>query len=474
MDSGYEMVIGLETHVELATETKIFCGCSTAYGAPPNTQCCPGCLGMPGALPVLNARAVELAAMAGLALNCSIAKNSVLERKHYFYPDLTKAYQISQFKAPLCTGGHLDIGVGGEPARIGITRVHIEEDAGKLMHAPEGTLIDYNRCGMPLIEIVSEPDMRSAAQAVAYLKKLRAILKNAGVSQCRMNRGEMRCDVNLSVRRAGETELGTRAEIKNLNSFQFAAKAIEYEAKRQIEAIKNGEAIVQETRRFDAATGKTYSMRSKEDADDYRYFPDPDLPPIELSEAYIERLRAALPLSPDALKGEFMRRYALSDYDAGQLTEDAELAKYFEAAAAAGGRPKQVANLIISDIFRLMPEGDAIEIPIPPKQIAELAALIDGGAISAGAAKAVIDIMWSGGGSPEDIIQREGYGQINERGALQQCVRDVIAANPQMAADYRAGKDKLINALIGKAMAETKGRGNPAIIREMMLEIINK
>ena len=346
----YEMVAGLETHVELKTATKIFCGCSTAFGAEPNTQCCPVCTGMPGSLPVLNRQVVHYAIKAGLAVNCRIASYSKEDRKNYFYPDLPKAYQISQYDLPLCENGYLDIETGEGRKRIGITRIHIEEDAGKLIHQEgKGTLIDYNRCGVPLIEIVSEPDFRSVEEIKAYLRKLRATILYTGVSDCKMNEGSLRVDVNLSVRKKGEETLGTRTEMKNLNSFQFIAKAVEYEFRRQVEALEAGEEIIQETRRFDQASGKTFSMRRKEDANDYRYFPDPDLPPIEVSPDLLRELQAQIPVLPDQRKKEYVKRFGLTDYAAEQITLSREAADYFEQAARRTRYPKLAANLVLSE-----------------------------------------------------------------------------------------------------------------------------
>ena len=366
MIKDYEMVIGLEVHVELKTKTKIFCSCPTTFGAEPNTHTCPVCMGMPGTLPVLNKQVVEYAVMAGLATNCKIANYSKQDRKNYFYPDLPKAYQISQYDLPLCEHGWLDIEVEGGTKRIGITRIHIEEDAGKLVHDSErGTMIDCNRCGVPLIEIVSEPDIRSAEEAKAYLQKLRATILYTGISDCKMNEGSLRCDVNLSVRKKGTEKFGTRTEMKNINSFAFVVKAIEYEYKRQVEAIEAGETIVQETRRFDANTGKTSSMRSKENANDYRYFPDPDLPPIELTDEVIKKLGSQIPSLPDERKALYMKKYGLSAYDSEILTTDMAEADYFEQAAAKTDYPKLLANILIRRSQGLSPPRP-LNPPYPP------------------------------------------------------------------------------------------------------------
>ncbi len=464
---GYEMVIGLETHVELKTDTKIFCSCPTAFGAEPNTHVCPVCMGYPGTLPVLNGKVVEYAVKAGLATNCTIARYSKEDRKNYFYPDLPKAYQISQYDLPLCEHGYLDIESEEGAKRIGITRIHIEEDAGKLVHDDSGTLIDCNRCGVPLIEIVSEPDMRSGEEAVAYLRKLRAIILYTGVSDCKMQEGSLRCDVNLSVRKVGEKEFGTRTEMKNLNSFQFILKAIDYEFHRQVDAIERGETIVQETRRFDSVTGKTSAMRSKEDANDYRYFPDPDLPPIIMSEERLRELQSAIPTLPDKRKRDYVERYGLSAYNGELLTSQIETADYFEAAAAKTKHPKLLGNLIISEVFRLLPpEGG--DIPIPPESMAKIADMTGDGVINSGTAKKLVGMLWKEDADPVKLVEEQGLGQINDRAALAEVVAAVIAANPKSVADFKKGKLQAAKALIGQAMAKTSGRGNPNIIQELI------
>ncbi len=465
---GYEMVIGLETHVELKTDTKIFCSCPTTFGAEPNTHVCPVCMGYPGTLPVLNGKVVEYAVKAGMATNCTIARYSKEDRKNYFYPDLPKAYQISQYDLPLCAHGWLDIESETGTKRIGITRIHIEEDAGKLVHDDEhGTLIDCNRCGVPLIEIVSEPDMRSAEEAVAYLRKLRAIILYTGVSDCKMQEGSLRCDVNLSVRKVGETEFGTRTEMKNLNSFQFIAKAIEYEFKRQVDAIEKGETIIQETRRFDSVTGKTFAMRSKEDANDYRYFPDPDLPPIVMSEEELERLRSEIPVLPDQRKREYVEKYGLSPYNGEQLTAQVEIADYFEAGAKLTAHPKTLGNLIISEIFRLLPQ-DSINIPISAANMAKIADMYGDGLINSGTAKKLVSRLWEKDADPAEIVEREGLGQINDRETLAAVIAEVIAKNPKSVEDFRKGKLQAVKALMGQAMGKTGGRGNPNMIQEIL------
>lgn len=468
MDADFEVIIGLEVHVELKTKSKIFCGCSTAFGAEPNTQCCPICMGMPGTLPVLNEQVVRFAIKAGLATNCFITPYGKQDRKNYFYPDLPKAYQISQYDLPLCTNGYLDIEAEDGVRRIGIRRIHIEEDAGKLIHKEGGgTLIDCNRCGVPLIEIVSEPDLRSAAQVRAYLMKLRAILLYAGVSDCRMNEGSLRCDVNLSVRRRGEKALGTRTEMKNLNSFQFIVKAIEYEAERQINLVKAGEKVVQETRRYDQASGKTYSMRRKEDAHDYRYFPDPDLAPITVSEDLKKAILAEIPELPDARKKTYMSRYGLSAYDAEQLVSDRGIADYFEKAAALTAYPKLLANFIITDVFRLLPPESA-DIPISPEHMASLATLSGEGRINSSVAKMLLSEMWKNDRDPALIVAEQGLEQVSDEGELSRLVDEVIAENPRSVEDFKKGKEKALQALVGRMMAKTRGKGNPQKIQELL------
>lgn len=468
--SAYEMVIGLEVHAELNTQTKIFCGCSTAFGAEPNTQCCPVCMGMPGTLPVLNQEVVYKAIKAGLATHCRIAQFSKSDRKNYFYPDLPKAYQISQYDLPLCEGGYLDIDTPSGPKRIGITRIHIEEDAGKLIHREDGgTLCDYNRCGVPLIEIVSEPDIRSAEEAVAYFRRLRAILLYTQVSDCKMQEGSLRCDVNLSVRKKGESALGTRTEMKNLNSFRFIQSAIQYEFQRQVEAIEAGEAIVQETRRFDQASGKTFSMRRKEDANDYRYFPDPDLLPIVTSDETLETLRASIPQLPDERKGRYIQEYGLAEQDADALVNDLEVADYFEAAAAQTKDPKGLAHLITSEVFRLLGSDEA-HIPIRPEHLALLADLLAEERINSGTGKRLIGMMWASDRNPRQLAEEHKLWMISDRETLAGYADQVIESNAKSVADYRSGKVKALDTLVGQMMRLTGGQGNPVLIRSILKE----
>ena len=466
----YEMVVGLETHVELKTATKIFCSCPTAFGAEPNTQCCPVCTGMPGSLPVLNRQVVNYAVIAGLATNCQIASYSKEDRKNYFYPDLPKAYQISQYDLPLCEHGYLDIETGGGQKRIGITRIHIEEDAGKLIHQEgKGTLIDCNRCGVPLIEIVSEPDFRSVEEIKAYLQKLRATILYTGVSDCKMNEGSLRVDVNLSVRKKGEETFGIRTEMKNLNSFQFIAKAVEYEFQRQVEAVEAGEEIIQETRRFDQAAGKTFSMRRKEDANDYRYFPDPDLPPLEVTPALLQELRGRIPVLPDQRKKDYMKRYGLTAYAAEQVTLFREAADYFEQAAEKTRYPKLAANLVLSEVLRLLPADEA-EIPVSPEHLGRLADLFGDGRVNSGTCRQVLSLLWENDQDPEALVAEKGLEQVSDPELLSKLADEVLLQQPKMVADYRKGKTAAFQGLMGQMMKKTKGRGNPVKIQEILLE----
>lgn len=467
MNEGYEIVIGLEVHAELATKSKIFCGCSTRFGAEPNTQCCPVCTGMPGALPVLNRRVVELAVKAGLATECEIAADSVEDRKNYFYPDLPKAYQISQFEHPLCAHGRIVL-TGGKP--VGITRIHIEEDAGKLVHTDAGTLCDFNRCGVPLIEIVSEPELRSADEAVDFLRRLRAILLFAGVSDCRMQEGSLRCDVNLSVRRPGEP-FGVRTETKNLNSFQFMQKAIEYEAARQVALLRSGGQVVQETRRFDPASGKTFRMRVKETADDYRFFPDPDLPPIRLTQEQLERWRSELPELPDARCARYQAEYGIPAQDAALLTADRQTADYFEEALRHGD-PVFTARLLVGECFRLR-GADEGGFPLPAAYLGRLAQLAKEGRINSNTTKRVLGLLWANPEPPEDCIARAGWWQINDEAQLRALAERAAASNQKAVEQYRKGKQNAIQALAGQCMGMTNGLANPALLLGILHELLD-
>lgn len=470
----FETVMGLEVHVELKTETKIFCGCSTAFGAPPNTQVCRVCLGLPGALPVLNEKVVDAAVKAGIATNCEITLYGKQDRKNYFYPDLPKAYQISQYDLPLCHGGYIDIEVRGETRRIGITRIHIEEDAGKLIHDGEGTLIDYNRGGVPLIEIVSEPDFRSPEEVSAYLRKLRAILIYAGISDCKMNEGAFRCDVNLSVRQRGSSALGIRTEMKNLNSFNFIQKAIEHEAQRQIALVMSGGKVVQETRRWDQAAGKSVSMRTKEDAHDYRYFPDPDLMPIVISTDKISQLASGLPQMPDARKAHYIHHYGLSAYDAEQLVSSMAIADYFEKAAQGCANVKLLANMMTTEVFRLLGDQEADE-AVPPFEASLLMALVnrvEDETIHMGIGKKVLGIMWSSGAHPDVIIEAQALRQISDLNYLESIVGEVVASSSKAVSEYKEGKEKAFQSLVGQVMARTKGKANPRLVGELLMKAL--
>lgn len=463
---GYEMVIGLEVHVELKTKTKIFCNCKTDFGAEPNTHVCPVCMGMPGTLPVLNRKVVDYAIKAGLATNCTIARFSKQDRKNYFYPDLPKAYQISQYDLPLCEHGYVDIETENGAKRIGITRIHIEEDAGKLVHDDKlGTLIDCNRCGVPLIEIVSEPDIRSAEEADAYLRKLRAAILYTGVSDCKMNEGSLRCDVNLSVRKPGEP-FGTRTEMKNLNSFQFIAKAIDYEYHRQVDALESGEGVVQETRRFDSNSGKTYSMRKKEDANDYRYFPDPDLPPIVITEEKLAALKAEIPMLPDERKAIYTEKFGLTAYDSEVITNELAVADYFEETANKTHYPKLAANMLITDILRAC-DTEAGGIPVKPERLAALVDLLGDGKINSSTAKRIVCILLENDFDPAAYVAEYGLEQINDRAVLEKIVREVLAADSKSVSSYKAGKTAALKAIVGKVMAKTEGRANPVAVTEL-------
>ena len=475
---NYEVIIGMEVHAELSTKTKIFCSCPTTFGANPNTQVCPICMGMPGTLPVLNEKVVEYAVKAGLATNCEIARKSKNDRKNYFYPDLPKAYQISQYDEPLCEHGYVEIENEDGKKKIGLTRIHIEEDAGKLNHDEfgGGSLVDLNRAGVPLIEIVSEPDLRSAEEVDSYLKKLKSILEYIEVSDCKMQEGSFRADVNVSVRKKGDTKLGTRTEMKNMNSFRSITRAIEYEVDRQIDVLEDGGKIEQETLRWDEVSGKTFSMRDKEDAQDYRYFPDPDLVAINLSDEYIENIKNNLPELPESRKERYLKEYKLSEKDASIITSSKYLSDLFEGAIKECNNPKAVSNWIISDISRILNETemDPIEIPFDSKQLGKLVILIDKGTISSSIGKKVLEELFENPKDPEEIIKEKGWIQISDEGAIKEVVMKVLEANPQSIADYKAGKDRALGFLVGQAMKETKGKANPKMLNEMFLEELKK
>lgn len=474
----YEVIIGLEVHAELSTKTKIFCSCPTSFGAAPNTHTCPICMAMPGTLPVLNEKVVEYAVKAGLATNCEISRNSKNDRKNYFYPDLPKAYQISQFDEPLCNNGYIEIEDDeGNKKKVRLLRIHIEEDAGKLNHDEfaGGSLIDLNRAGVPLIEMVSEPDLRSSGEAERYLRKLKSILEYIEVSDCKMQEGSLRADVNVSVRKKGETKLGTRTEMKNMNSFRSIVRGIEYEVDRQIDILEDGGIIEQETLRWDDVSGKTFSMRDKEDAQDYRYFPDPDLVAIKLSEEYIENIKNTLPELPESRKERYLTEYKLSEKDANIITSSKYLSDLFEQASKICNNPKAVNNWIISDISRILNEKEIEpnQIPFSSKQLAELVMLIDKNTISSSIAKKVLEEMFENPKNPEEIINEKGWVQISDEGAIKEIVIKILENNPQSIADYKAGKQKALGFLVGQAMKETKGKANPQMLNKMFLEELN-
>ena len=474
----YTTVIGLEVHSELKTKSKAFCSCSTEFGGEPNTHVCPVCLGMPGALPVLNKQVVEFAIRAGLALDCEIKKFNKFDRKNYFYPDLSKNYQISQFDKPICEGGHIDIEVDGQTKRVGITRIHMEEDAGKLVHSgatiktSDSSAVDYNRAGVPLIEIVSEPDMRSAAEARAYMEKLKAILEYTDVSDCKMQEGSLRCDANISVMPEGATEFGTRAEIKNLNSFRALERAIEYEIQRQIQLVEDGGTVVQETRTWDDGKGMTLSMRSKEEAHDYRYFPEPDLVPVEIDDAWIARVKSELPELPAARKASLMQEKGLVDYDAENIVSTKAMAEYFDEAAKHTEDSKGIANWLLGDVSAyLNSENIAIEeFPITPANLGEMVNLINKGVLSSKLAKKVFAEMLKTGKTPQALVKELGLEQISDEGAIVKIVEETLAENPQSIIDYKAGKDRALGFLVGQIMKKSRGKANPEMVNNLLKE----
>lgn len=474
----YEAVIGLEIHCELKTKTKIFCGCATGFGAEQNTHVCPVCLGLPGVLPTVNKRVVEFGIKAGLATNCTINKYSKFDRKNYYYPDLPKNWQTSQYDLPIAEHGWVDIDVDGEKKRIRLTRIHMEEDAGKLVHS--GTTIkdsatsnvDYNRTGVPLLEIVSEPDLRSAEEARAYMEKIKAIMEYIDVSNCRMEEGNLRADINVSLRPVGTKELGTRTEMKNINSFKNLEDAINYEIERQEEVLEDGGHIVQETRTFDPARGITLSMRSKENAHDYRYMPEPDLPPIVTSEETIEKYRSELPELPDARRARLEKEYGLSSYDAGIITSSRAMAEYFDAVVATGADPKLAANWIMGDLAKNLNE-DGIDItksPVSAERLGKMIGLIMKDTISGKIAKKVFKEMWTNEDEPEKIVKDKGLVQITDTGAIEAAVDAAIAANPKAVEEYKGGKKKAIGALVGQVMKATRGKANPQMVNKMLAE----
>ncbi len=476
MTKQYETVIGLEVHVELATKTKIFCGCSTAFGGAPNSHTCPVCTGMPGTLPVLNKQVVQYAVAVGLATNCTITQYCKFDRKNYFYPDNPQNYQISQLYLPICKDGNVEIEVPEGKKTIGIHEIHMEEDAGKLIHDDweDCSLVDYNRSGVPLIEIVSKPDMRSAEEVIAYLEKLRMIIQYLGASDCKLNEGSMRADVNISVREAGSDQFGTRTEMKNLNSFRAITHAIENERERQIELLESGQQVVQETRRWDDAKEYSYAMRSKEDAQDYRYFPDPDLVPISISDAWLEELKASQPEFREEKMERYKAEYDIPEYDIGIITDSKHLADLFEETTALCGQPKKVSNWIMGETLRLLKEKnmDAKDLLLSPQNLAGLIRLTDSKAVNSTVAKEIFAVMFDENIDPEKYAEEKGLKTVNDEEALRKAIAEVIASNPQSVADYQGGKEKAIGFLVGQTMKAMKGKADPVIVNQLLKEAL--
>ena len=476
MSKQYETVIGLEVHVELATKTKIFCGCSTAFGGAPNTHTCPVCTGMPGSLPVLNKQVVEYAVAVGLATNCQITQYCKFDRKNYFYPDNPQNYQISQLYLPICRNGHVDIETEQGTKAIGIHEIHMEEDAGKLIHDEweDCSLVDYNRSGVPLIEIVSEPDMRSAQEVIAYLEKLRMTVQYLGASDCKLNEGSMRADVNLSVREVGAKEFGTRTEMKNLNSFKAITHAIEGERERQIELLESGKEVVQETRRWDDAKEYSYAMRTKEDAQDYRYFPDPDLVPVYISDEWLEQIRSRQPEFREAKMARYKEEFDIPEYDIGIITDSKHMADLFEETVAICKQPKKVSNWLMGETLRLLKEKnmDPEDIRFAPGNLAKLIGLVDAKAINSSVAKEVFEVMFEEDVDPEKYVEEKGLKTVNDKGALRKTIEEIIAANPQSVEDYHNGKDRAIGFLVGQTMKAMKGKADPAMVNQILKELL--
>ena len=474
----WETVIGLETHVELATRTKIFCSCTTAFGGAPNTHCCPVCMGMPGTLPVVNKKAVEFACRAGLALNCEITRYNKFDRKNYFYPDLPKAYQISQLYLPIARSGRVTIRTGAGEKDIRIHELHMEEDAGKLVHDPwtDQTKADSNRCGVPLIEIVTEPDFRTAGEVIAYLEKLKSTLEYLGVSDCKMQEGSLRCDVNLSVRPAGSPELGTRTEMKNLNSFKAIARAIAYEARRQTELLEEGKRVIQETRRWDDNKDATFSMRSKENAQDYRYFPEPDIPPLELSEEYLERLRREQPEMAQARKERYQSQYGLSEYDAGQLTARKDLVDFFEAVVALGAPAREAANWMLGEMMRRLKEEELEprDMKLTPENLAALIAMVDRGTINRNTAAKVFRAVFPDNADVRAYVKERGLEQVSDLALVERAVEEALAANAAAVADFCAGSEKVLGFLVGQVMRRLKGKADPKMVNQTVRDRLSR
>ena len=473
----YETVIGLEVHVQIKTKTKIFCSCSTEFGSRPNENTCPICLGMPGVLPVLNKRFLESSMRACLATHCTIEPMNRFARKNYFYPDLPKGYQISQFELPLGTNGYININVDGTKKRIGLTRIHMEEDAGKLIHgeklgSPGKSYVDFNRTGVPLCEVVSEPDLRSSEEARAYLIELKSILEYTGVSDCNMEEGSLRCDANVSIRPVGQKEFGTRTELKNLNSFKFIQKAIEYEVDRQTKILDQGDTVKQETRLYDSDRGETFPMRSKEEAHDYRYFPDPDLVPIMIDETWVEKLRQTIPELPEQKRERFVKSYGIPEYDTGVLTSSAPLADYFEKCTALFPHPKTISNWMMGDLLReLKKDGrDIVDCPVLPSALVDLLKLIQSGTISGNIAKGVFEEMYRTQKSAGSIVEEKGLKQITDSSAIEKIVAEVIQANPGQVEEFKGGKEKVLGFLVGQVMKASKGKANPGMVNKLLKE----
>ena len=478
MSRQYETVIGLEVHVELATKTKIFCGCSTEFGGAPNTHTCPVCTGMPGALPVLNKQVVEYALAVGLATNCRINQYCKFDRKNYFYPDNPQNYQISQLYLPVCHDGWVEIETGTGRKKIGIHEIHMEEDAGKLIHDEweDCTLVDYNRSGVPLIEIVSEPDMRNADEVIAYLEKLRLIIQYLGASDCKLQEGSMRADVNLSVREAGAKEFGTRTEMKNINSFKAIARAIEGERKRQIELLEEGKKVVQETRRWDDNKESSYAMRSKEDAQDYRYFPDPDLTPVVISDSWLQEIRDRQPELQTEKMARYQEEFGLPQYDAGILTDSKHMADLFEATVELCGKPKEVSNWLMVEAMRLLKEHgqDPEDMTFSPEHLAKLIQMVDGGVINRTVAKTVFEEIFAQDVDPDAYVEEKGLKVVNDEGTLRKNIQEITAANPQSVEDYHNGKEKAMGFLVGQTMRAMKGKADPAMVNQILKELLTK
>lgn len=473
----WEIVMGLEVHTELATKTKIFCGCSTEFGGEPNTHVCEICSGMPGTLPLLNKRVVEFAIRTGVATNCTITQNNKFDRKNYFYPDLPKAYQISQLYLPICRNGYIEVNTkDGEKKKIGIHEIHMEEDAGKLIHDEfeDCTLVDYNRCGVPLLEIVSEPEFRSAEEVIDYLSKLRAILQYTGVSDCKMQEGSLRADVNLSVRPKGQAEFGTRTEMKNLNSFHAIERAIAYEAQRQIELLEDGEKVVQETRRWDDNKGYSYAMRSKEDAQDYKYFPEPDLPPIEISDEQIEEIKSTMPELPEEKRERYLNELGLPEYDTGIITGDIALVKFFESTLEKCDSPKDVANWIMGEVMKLLNDSATLteNNPLKPEALAAVINMVKSNKINRGTGKKVLEKVFTDGVDPEKYVEENNLAQVTDLSALRPIIEQVIAENEKSVSEYKAGKTQAMGYIMGQAMRALKGKAPAQEVQKILKEIL--